>query len=208
MADKEISKEVQSYLDMVESQYSSKPIFMGVLRKYLESVDVATQIAVKIPERFSLSSPSVNDNAYEDAWLDRLGEMVGVSRAYPYSNEFPDLPAVMDNATYKLCLAAKIMANNWDGTYGTFQSKWESTFGQFGVTATCRDNQNMSCTVVVQANLEKEQAALIKSTRLFPKPMGVRFDFVETGRVSEIALTKSGAALAYNYMRVTINVEA
>ena len=180
---------------------------MGILRTYLESVDTATQIAVKIPDRFSLASPDIIDNSSEDAWLDRLGEMVGVSRAYPNNTEISELPAVMDNATYKMVLAAKVMQNSWDGTYGTFQRKWTDTFGRLGISAVCHDNQDMSCTVVVQSNITTEQAALIKSARLFPKPMGVRFEFAESGRITDTAIAKAGAVVAQNFMRVKVTAE-
>lgn len=192
--------EVQQYLDLVESQYSSKPKFMGILRRYLEDVDVSREVADALPKAFSVATATGDQ-------LDIIGALVGVSRDYPYIANLQDIPKKMDDETYRLIINARIMQNSWDGTYGSFQSTWNSIFDEMGIRAQYYDNQDMSCSVTVSGNFTAAQAALITNGYIFPKTMGVKVNYLDDPRISTVGTANIGAAFAANRAHITVTAK-
>lgn len=195
-----MNNEVQRYLNMVESQYSDKPVFMGVLTKYLEGVDKGRIAAEDIVERFNLALAVGKQ-------LDIIGSLVGVTRDYPYIGDLPDMPKTMDDETYRMVISAKIMQNSWDGTYGSFQNKWNSIFGGLGISATYFDNQDMSCSVTVSGNFTAAQAALISNGYIFPKTMGVLINYQQDPYMSDTGSANIGACFFSTSSTITIVAE-
>ena len=183
---------INDYLSLVESQHKPRPKFMAILRKYLEMGMSAQENALNIENAFSL------ENAI-GAQLDIIGQLVGVSRNYPYI-EGSSSDGVMSDDQYRLVIRATIARNRWDGSFHSFADTWNEVFAGLPMTAAVRDNMDMSCTVTVSGDFDDEIAALIVNGYVFPKPMGVQMTYEASPQGDRTASADMNAAADVPYI--------
>ena len=157
-------KDIQRYLDGIESQYKTKPRYMAYVTAILEKVDPAHAAAKDMPAAF---------NVYDavGSQLDVIGEIVGVDRKFPPVN-IPGMPAYLDDDSYRQVILSRIIQNQWDGTYGQFREMATATLAKT-LNATYRDNQNMTMGVSIEGQLTPIMVELLVRGYILPKPMGV-----------------------------------
>ena len=193
---------VDDYLQLTEVQHSPRPRFMAVLRKYLEDVQGGSDVAESIHDAFSLTDG-------EGAQLDRLGEIIGVSRNYPYYAGSTSSLKTMTDDQYRLVLRAMIARNSWDGSFHSFADTWNEVFAGLPIYATVVDNMDMSATVTISGDFDNDIAALIRAGYVFPKPMGVSMTYAispQGDRTGE-ATAYAGASLEYLTGYVTVTAQ-
>ena len=191
---------VEDYLGLVETQHSSRPKFMAVLRKYLEPVQVASDIAEDMHDKFS-----IDDGV--GAQLDVLGKLLGVSRNYPYLAG--STTKTMNDDQYRMVLRATVAKDAWDGSFHSFADTWNEIFAGQAVDAQVVDNMNMSCTVTISGDFDDDIASLITAGYVFPKPMGVSMTYAVSpqGDRTGSASLNAGANLAFLTGIVTITAQ-
>jgi hypothetical protein len=158
---------IVKYLNMVPSQNREKPKFISWLSVPLTILDDTETMMKEIDTDFDL------DIAIGDQ-LDKIGHIVGVSRIL----NFQPISAspIVDDATYRRMILAKIAKNQWDGTYYGLTTIWDTFFPDIQLIVT--DNQNMTVDVLVfgiGANLERE---LIQNGYYVPKAQSVKYNYL------------------------------
>lgn len=157
-------KDIQRYLDRIESQHKMKPRFMSHLTALLEMVDGAHRVAKDIPAAYDAH------NAV-GVQLDVVGKLVGVDRRFP-PVAIPGLPSLLSDNAFRQVMLARIIQNHWDGTESTFQEIWDATMAS-QLKARYYDNQDMTISVEVIGQIEPVMVELILAGYIIPKPMGV-----------------------------------
>lgn len=201
---------VDDYLSLAETQHSPRPKFMAVLRKYLEHVQAASDIAESMHENFSVDTG-------EGDQLDVIGQIVGVNRNYPYQGAEYTTES-MDDDQYRLVLRATIAKDAWSGTFHSYADTWNEIFsGQAvsavvvdrAVTSDVGDKKVMACRVYIDGDFDDDIARLITAGYVFPKPMGVEMDYAvkPQGDRTGYATTKSGAYVAFIQHGITIEAQ-
>lgn len=130
---------LQDYLNLIPPPNSIQPNFMA----WLEANAVK---GVQIQDLYATFNAEFNlDTAVGDQ-LDILGQILGLSRTVNFQPQGGFNP-VLDDATYRLVLKAKIILNLWDGTKGQIYEFLNQFLPQY--TFLILDNQDMSMTVLV-----------------------------------------------------------
>mgnify|MGYP003571249594 CR=1 FL=1 len=177
---------VEDYLALVEAQHRIRPKYMAMLETLLRGAQAGYDAASEQPKLMSL------DYA-EGAQLDVIGDIVGVSRNYPYWDGSTSQIGRMDDAQYRLVIRATIAKNQWDGSFHSFRDTWNSIFSGLAMDALVVDNLDMSCIVYISGDFDDDIASLITAGYIFPKPMGVKMNYAvspqgnRTGTVDEDA---------------------
>jgi hypothetical protein len=78
---------------------------------------------------------------------------------------------VLDDATYRILLKARVAQFQWDGRISTLQGIWKGLFP--GGTIAIIDNQNMSFTVLLSGTFTSIIQDLIVNDYIVPRPEGV-----------------------------------
>ena len=205
---------VDDYLSVVESQHKPRPKFMAVLRKYLEMGASADEAALDLLNEFSLDA-DVDGSSTVNKQLDIIGQIVGVSREYPYTGD--SSRALMTNDQYKLVLRATIARNHWDGSFHSFADTWNEVFAGLSVnayvvdravTVNVADRKNMACRVYISGDFDEDMAYLIRSGFVFPKPMGVEMEYAISGQSDRTASVSESAGACLKYVTGITSVTA
>lgn len=183
-----------SYLELITSEHRDRPQFNAVVSALTSPLaEVADQLAALV-DAFDL-------DLAQGVQLDAIGLWVGIGRtvavplagvyfewdgtaAVGWSNGFwkgpfdPSTgPSVMDDATYRTMIRAKIAANFWDGTLEGLYETWDFVFGP-GIIEVL-DNQDMTMTIVYDdLALSSIMKELLTTGALPLKPMGVLVNYV------------------------------
>jgi hypothetical protein len=193
---------VQSYLDLITSQYQNSPKYLHWIRTYLEMVMDIRRLANSLMCYFSFNRIIDPDAGYiENAWtiredvdftffnfeacvgdqLDILGVILGQSRnvyfkAEPFSSPPVDARNVtLDDDTYRILLKSRIYFNHWDGKAQSLQEKWSQLF--VGGVITIVDNQDMSMDVLITGAMDETIVDLIQNDYIIPRPQGVQINY-------------------------------
>lgn len=156
---------VDDYMNLVTSEYAEAEKFNTMLYTFLEKNLDTVFLGMDMAEGgfFNL------EVAYGDQ-LDKLGELVNVSRILPISD--PDIPPVLDDDLYRKVIKARILANHWDGTLEGLFKILNAIFPD--VAFEIIDNQNMTMNIlVIDPNISPTDSALIVNGFILPKPSGV-----------------------------------
>lgn len=164
-------RDIQRYLDGIESQHRDKPRYMATLRAMLEKVDGAHMETRRMPEASYIRNAS-------GAQLDEIGAQVGASRSLP-EVALPDGTSTLDDEAYRSVILAQIVQNQWDGTYGHFREIWDANLTDV-ITATFYDNQDMTLDVRVEGRTETVLTYLMRHGYIIPKAMGVAYNIIMT----------------------------
>lgn len=190
------TRDIQRYLDLIESQHQTAPRFMATLTRLLEKADGATAAAKLAPRAYYVREAAGKQ-------LDQLGELVGCGREVTAA--FPgEGPPQWDDAAFRVALLSKIVQNHWDGTVEGFRAIWNTTMRD-AIGARFYDNQDMSVSLELSGALDRVLTELVLSGKVAPKPVGVRMN---VRIVSPLAYKRLYAgATQMNYARIEMEAK-
>jgi hypothetical protein len=168
------------YLNLLTSEYKLAPKlqkWMTVVLNVFQDINICLASFVT----------AFNINYAVGEQLDLLGVIVGVNRTVrfqPSNNVSP----VLDDATYRVVLLAKIAHNHWNGRINSLYSIWQTLFP--GGELIIHDNQNMTATIFLTGTftsilrdliagfaLNGATSGTIHNGYIIPKPETVQYNF-------------------------------
>jgi hypothetical protein len=107
-----------------------------------------------------------------------LGAIAGAGRTVGFQPSDSVSP-VLDDATYRIYIKAKIAQNQWDGTITSLYAIWKYLFPVGSIIIA--DNQNMTATIFLSGSFTSIIQDLITNGYIVPRPEGVlyTYDFAE-----------------------------
>lgn len=157
--------DIARYVALATSEHADKPNFVAWLSALLTLVDDCTACASSIDGALDL-------DAAVGVQLDVVGALVGVARQMSFQPTGGVSP-ILDDATYRLAIRARIAKNAWDGTITSIYSIWNLLFAGTPIYLLLHDNQDMSLTATVIGMTSTIQQDLVNHGLLLPKPEGV-----------------------------------
>ncbi len=158
----------------------SSPKMNALLYVLAKKFDDVSQCLVQMDTAFDLDSAV-------GVQLDMLGTVAGAGRTLPFQPSYGISP-VLDDATYRVYIKAKIAQNQWDGTVDSLYAIWAKLFPT--VRITIADNQNMSATLFIgglPSSLLIDMVAgyavagatsgVVRGGLIVPRPEGVQYNF-------------------------------
>lgn len=182
------------YLKRITSQHRQRPKFVGM-------VDAVTQPLIDLQALLEEIRRAFDLDSAIGVQLDQVGEWVGRTRllSAPLEGVYfawdeagvgwgegswqglydPDSGLVsLPDDTYRLLLAAKVAANNWDGTRDGAYEIWEAAFAESGLIILIQDNQDMSIVVGIAGAPPSAIIEQLLVQGYIPlKPAGVRVSY-------------------------------
>ena len=155
------------YTNLLTSQYRNSPKLTALLYMLLKKLDDVSQCLVSMDTAFDLDSAV-------GVQLDALGQIVGAARTVgfqPHNNVSP----VLDDATYRILIKARVGWNQWDGTIDSLFSLWRALFPNGNIVI--QDNQNMSANIVLTGTFTSIVQDLINNGYIIPRPEGVEYTY-------------------------------
>lgn len=160
------------YLKLITSEHATQPKFHDYVEAFLDMLSPSVDNLTEFDVLFNLSSA-------EGDQLDKIGDLVGISRILPISNE--NVSSVLSDDMYRKVIQSKIYFNHWDGTREQLEFIFKSIFPN--VPFSIVDNQDMTATInVIDPNATEEFITLLNLGYIVPKPSGVRYNYVVTDR--------------------------
>lgn len=179
---------IQTYLDLITSEYSEQPNFNSVVSFSVTPCVTVQDVLLSMIPKFDLGTPPVGDQ------LDIIGKWVGVSRdvAIPIAGILfswndvdsdgwdmgiwssvnnPNVITVLPDDAYLTLILARIAANHWDGTTEGAYIIWESVFPQYILLI--EDQQDMSFIIGIIGQLDSLTYQLLIQGYLPLRPEGV-----------------------------------
>lgn len=156
------------YLSLLTSQYANSNKLKQLLYVLLKKVDDVTTCMVKLDTAMDL------DNAV-GIQLDMLGAVVNMPRTVGFQPTDGSSPT-LDDDTYRICIKARIAANQWDGTLNSLFDVWKQLFPDG--TIVIEDNQNMTVNVVLIGAFTSIIKDLIVNDYIVPRPEGVLYNYL------------------------------
>lgn len=156
------------YLNLFTSQYKLSANFMAWAQKAWQPIDDLTSCLVFISNNYDLTYAVGNQ-------LDVCGQLIGQSRTVgfqPSNNVSP----ILDDATYRILLLARIAQNTWDGKIGSLYGIWKTLFPSGNLII--NDNQNMTATIIISGTFSSIFLDLIENGYIVPRPEGVEYTYV------------------------------
>lgn len=155
-----------NYLNSITSEHRTKP-------KYIEMISKTLQPYIDIEEVANSFSYYLNlDRAFGNE-LDIIGEYVGASRELNFQPESSS--AKLSDDDYRFLIKSKIAQNNWNGTIEGLNEIWNMMFPDSKLMI--YDNQDMTTTLLLIANLSSIQIEMLLNGLLLPRPAGVQYNF-------------------------------
>lgn len=156
------------YLSLITSLYRTRPNFMGWLESVLSIICDINACVRSIDANFDI-------DLAVGIQLDLLGTIIGVGRTVPFQPTGGVSP-VLDDATYRVLLRARIAQNQWDGQLSSLYAIWTGLFP--GGTIAVQDNQNMTATIFLSGITSSIIQDLIVNGMIVPRPEGVLYNYV------------------------------
>jgi hypothetical protein len=156
------------YLSLFTSQYANSVKFTALAQVLLKKFDDVSQVMVQLDTALDL-------DAAVGAQLDMLGAVVGAARTVNFQPRFGVSP-VLDDATYRIFIKARIAANQWDGTLPSLYPIWQTLFP--GGSIIIIDNQNMTANLTLKGAFTSLTQDLITNGLIVPRPEGVQYNFL------------------------------
>ncbi len=156
------------YAALRTSQYVLPPKFNQFLYVLLKKFDDVSQALVRMDTALDL------DAAAGDG-LDKLGATVGAFRTVGFQPRDGVSP-VLDDASYRIYIKAKIAQNQWDGTIDSLYPIWQTLFP--GGTIVIIDNQNMTVDLTLTGAFTSILQDLITNGYIVPRPEGVLYNYL------------------------------
>lgn len=153
------------YLNLFTSEYKLSPNLNAWTLGLLTPLDDITNCLSSMTESFDLDSAV-------GVQLDSRGDIIGQSRTVGFQPSGGVSP-VLDDATYRLLLRAKIAFNSWDGLQTSLQAIWKSLFP--AGTIVISDQQNMTAVILLTGVFSSIIQDLILNGLIVPRPETVEY---------------------------------
>lgn len=185
---------ITDYTGLITSEHNQRPNFVATVSLTVQPIVDALNVLATVSSLLDI------DIAVGDQ-LDKLGEWIGQSRniliplpgvffswdtsglGWDQGNWFdPDSNinglTVLDDASYRVLLKAKIAANHWDGTVPGAYAIWAIVFAAFPFTILIFDHQDMtmSLLMITTGTVPMVIQSLFKNGFLSLRPAGVLID--------------------------------
>lgn len=181
------------YLTLITSEYQLTVEYKAWLQAFLQIVSEINACADSLVPAFDL-------DIAVGVQLDILGQIVGVTRQVTFQVVYGNLPAfgfdlnnasvagfdtgfwsglttpILDDATFRILIKAKIAQNSWDGQISSIAPIWQTLFP--GGSIIVQDNQNMTATVFLAGTFTTILQDLIINGLIVPRPEGVMYTYV------------------------------
>ncbi len=154
------------YVRLVTSQYQLSTKMLAWLEANLSLFQDVAACAASFAQAFDL-------DVAVGAQLDILGNIIGVSRTVPFQPT-GDVSPVLDDATYRLLLRAKIAGNHWDGRLQSLIEAWQQILP--GSLLIVNDHQDMTVDFYIGASLTSILKDLILNGYILPRPQAVLYN--------------------------------
>lgn len=155
------------YQNLLSSQWRNSVKLTALLYTLLRKFDDVSQCMVQMDAALDL------DNAVGPQ-LDQCGAVAGVGRTVPFQPTGGVSP-VLDDASYRLLIKAKIAQNQWDGTIGSLYPIWQSLFP--GGKIVVADQQNMTAEIIMSGAFTSIAKDMISNGLIVPRPEGVEYTY-------------------------------
>lgn len=156
------------YLGVLTSQYANSVKLNALLYVLLKKFDDVSQCLVSMDTAIDLDSAA-------GAQLDMLGATVGANRTVGFQPRNGVSP-VLDDATYRVYIKAKIAQNQWDGTLPSLYPIWGRLFPDGSIVVL--DQQNMTADITLKGTFTSILQDLITNGYIIPRPEGVLYNYV------------------------------
>jgi hypothetical protein len=158
------------YLHLLTHQYAlpNSPKLNALLQVLLRKFDDVSQVLVQMDTAMDLDVAA-------GAQLDMLGAVVGAARTVDFQPRNGVSP-ILDDATYRLYIKAKIAQNQWDGTIASLYPIWQALFP--GGSIIILDNQNMTADITLKGAFTSIIQDLITNGYIVPRPEGVLYTYL------------------------------
>ncbi len=156
------------YLAILTSQYRLSPKLNALTKVLLRKFDDVSQVLVRMDTALDL-------DVAVGAQLDMLGATVGAARFVNFQPSGGVSP-VLDDATYRLYIKAKIAQNQWDGTLPSLYPIWRTLFPSGSIIII--DNQNMTADITLTGAFTSIIQDLIVNGYIVPRPEGVLYTYL------------------------------
>lgn len=156
------------YLSLITSEYQTAPNLRAWLTAPLTLLNDATNCLAMFMPAFDLDDAT-------GAQLDMLGQLIGQARTVSFQPSGGVSP-ILDDATYRILLKARIAQNQWDGKIDSLQGIWQDLFA--GGTIVIEDGQNMAVTIILSGAFSSVVVDLIQQGMIVPRPEGVLYNYV------------------------------
>ncbi len=156
------------YLNIITSQYRRSLKMNALAKVLLRKFDDVSQTMVKLDTALDLDSAV-------GAQLDMLGATVGAFRKVSFQPSDGVSP-VLDDATYRIYIKAKIAQNQWDGTMTSLYPIWRALFPSGSIVIL--DNQNMTVDITLTGAFTSLIKDLIVNGYIVPRPEGVLYTYL------------------------------
>ena len=155
------------YQGLLTHQYVLSPKLNAFMTYLLQKLDDVTTCLSTFPAAFDL------DTAV-GVQLDMLGTIAGAKRTVGFQPSGGVSP-VLDDATYRIYIKAKIAQNQWDGMLLSLYPIWAQLFPSG--TIVVQDNQNMTANIVLTGAFTSIIYDLISNGYIVPRPEGVEYTY-------------------------------
>jgi hypothetical protein len=155
------------YQQLLTSQYVNSQKLNALLYVLLKKFDDVSQCLVQMDTALDLDSA-------DGVQLDMLGATVAARRTVGFQPSAGVSP-VLDDATYRIYIKAKIAQNQWDGTLPSLYPIWQTLFP--GGTINIIDNQDMTADIVLRGTFTSIIQDLITNGYIVPRPEGVLYTY-------------------------------
>jgi len=166
---------INEYLDLLTSQYRTKPKLTQWLSKKLEKVDDSIYVLKSMNDAFDVDKAIGKQQ-------DILGSVVGASRNLPF-NPASSSTSVLEDEDFRTATKAKISRNNWDGTIPGMYDVWNASFPNANLQIV--DNQDMTMQATINGPISNVAREMITAGLIIPKPTGVKLTIIESTEISE-----------------------
>jgi hypothetical protein len=156
---------IESILNLITSQHRDKPNFVSWISLPLNLIDSVNNVDI---------TNSLDLDSAIGVQLDILGAIIGVKRELDFQPTGGESP-ILDDATYRLALKAKIVKNQWDGTIEQLYASWGEIFPNIDLII--KDNQDMSVVMIVVGMAISLEQDLVRNGYVMPKPEGVSVSY-------------------------------
>lgn len=159
---------IEYYLALVTSQYRLSPNMLAWLAADIQIDQDILQCLYQWQQMAFDLDQAVGPQ------LDALGALIGQSRTVGFQPSNSVSP-ILDDATYRILLKARVARNHWDGRLTSLQGVWQSLFA--GGAIIIDDAMNMSATIIMTGAFTSIIQDLITHGYIVPRPQGVLYTY-------------------------------
>lgn len=157
----------KKYIDLITSEHYNKPKYKSYVSKFIDMLSPIVDSYNEYNVLFAL------DVAKGDQ-LDIIGDLIGVSRNLPTTNE--NIPSTLTDDYFRTVIRSKIYFNHWDGTREGLEYIIQQMFPS--LTYGLIDDQDMSYEITItDPDADFVVVALLEEGFILPKPSGVRVNY-------------------------------